>query len=769
MTIDKSPTIAKNQREYDLGGAMQVVGAATQQVASGLGELNAVSDKAKAAENAADAAVTNPTSASSTSDLLNQWSSWNPTAHISYKDLLSGNTVGNMISGAGSGAMAGANFGGIGAGIGAAAGLITGGLFGWAAKAKAKRKARAINKRIDAQNLSTRRAFTNQAEQLDDEMVANELSDFTGWAAYGGPLRFADGGNLFADGGDKNVLQRTWDDIVSLGDAIATGVPSWFRNQKKEVDRELSTPTVIDDALGISYRTNPLIPKKPAKRFEVYKGPREDKPQKGKKKAFGGELNTNGGDFTNGLLFIDSGGTHEQNPYDGVPMGMDEQGTPNLVEEGEVIFKDYVFSDRMKVPSAIRDKYKLRGTKPLTFADAVKKLSKESEERPNDPISINGLESILGDLMSVQEELRARKTKRQMERRFDWGGFTTDYANQLKFRFPGMDQATRDKMALEDIRRNIDKPLKLPEFNPTFNTNLKPNTIKTETSFGTIETPTIGMRYEAPWEKPMYSLDFGATTDKGKKGGKDKKGASMDLLRFAPAVGQGIQTLTDALGLTNSPDFTLGKKIREANSQVRGVGTRAAGQRMGYKPTDMWAAINNFNAQMSAQRSALRNSGNRVGVAGQLLASAYNQNRALGELYAGMEEASWDRLTQAIAHNTSVDQANRNAELEAARADAAQGNIRAQNLITAAKADDAEETAYAQARATNRDNFFNTLGALGKEKIDRSMMKGLIESGVFGTPNEAMLEALNYLGVNPKTTKKAKGGKINRKKRGLTY
>lgn len=49
------------------------------------------------------------------------------------------------------------------------------------------------------------------------------------------------------------------------------------------------------------------------------------------------------------------------------------------------------------------------------------------------------------------------------------------------------------------------------------------------------------------------------------------------------------------------------------------------------------------------------------------------------------------------------------------------------------------------------------------------MIKGLIESGVFGTPNEAMLEALNYLGVNPKTTKKAKGGKINRKKRGLTY
>ena len=31
--------------------------------------------------------------------------------------------------------------------------------------------------------------------------------------------------------------------------------------------------------------------------------------------AFGGELNTNGGDFSTGLMFIDEGGTHESNPY----------------------------------------------------------------------------------------------------------------------------------------------------------------------------------------------------------------------------------------------------------------------------------------------------------------------------------------------------------------------------------------------------------------------------------------------------------------------
>jgi hypothetical protein len=52
-------------------------------------------------------------------------------------------------------------------------------------------------------------------------------------------------------------------------------------------------------------------------------------------------------------------------------MGVDQEGTPNLVEEGEVIYNDYVFSKRLKVPQAVRTKYKLRGDKSLTYADAA--------------------------------------------------------------------------------------------------------------------------------------------------------------------------------------------------------------------------------------------------------------------------------------------------------------------------------------------------------------------------------------------------------------
>ena len=50
---------------------------------------------------------------------------------------------------------------------------------------------------------------------------------------------------------------------------------------------------------------------------------------------------------------VNSGGTHEQNPYGGVQMGVDSQGTPNYVEEGEVRWKDYIFSNRIQISDDI--------------------------------------------------------------------------------------------------------------------------------------------------------------------------------------------------------------------------------------------------------------------------------------------------------------------------------------------------------------------------------------------------------------------------------
>lgn len=137
----------------------------------------------------------------------------------------------------------------------------------------------------------------------------------------------------------------------------------------------------------------------------------------GGRKAFGGDLNTYGGTYNGGLEYINNGSTHEQNPFDGVPMGTDRNGTPNLVEEGETIWNDYVFSNRLKVPETLTDKYKL--SKDITFAEASKKLGKEIEETPNDPISKRTFNFFMQDLQQSQEEVKAKKELAKAKRQFN--------------------------------------------------------------------------------------------------------------------------------------------------------------------------------------------------------------------------------------------------------------------------------------------------------------------------------------------------------------
>lgn len=133
-------------------------------------------------------------------------------------------------------------------------------------------------------------------------------------------------------------------------------------------------------------------------------------------RAEGGWLSsTHGSDWDSGINLVAEGGSHEQNPYGGVMVGTDEQGTPNLVEENEIIWNgDYVFSKRMKVPKKLAKKYGLGSD--ITFADAIKKLTKDSEERPLSMIDRDTNDHILGEFADVQEERRMAKAQRAMER-----------------------------------------------------------------------------------------------------------------------------------------------------------------------------------------------------------------------------------------------------------------------------------------------------------------------------------------------------------------
>jgi hypothetical protein len=119
----------------------------------------------------------------------------------------------------------------------------------------------------------------------------------------------------------------------------------------------------------------------------------------------------------NNITMFNVGGTHQQNPYDGIQQGIAYDGKPNLVEEGEIKYKDYIYSARNKVSESLLKKYNLpekyAGKK---FAEVAEKLQKESESRPNDPISNSTLDEMMGRLANAQEEYNAKKEERLLNR-----------------------------------------------------------------------------------------------------------------------------------------------------------------------------------------------------------------------------------------------------------------------------------------------------------------------------------------------------------------
>lgn len=384
--IQRSGAVANDAFDSSkLGGTIGSIGSGVTSIVQAgmnnaqIADTSSIQDQIKAQNNMV-------VGASDNASLLNEWSNLSMLKdNYSWKDIRGGsnaNRAMNTIGGATQGAMAGATVGGP---IGAIAGAVIGlgsGIAGWiTGNKKAKRRARRLNQQASDANERALLSFENRASDVDTQ---NDLNIESNFFNDGGPITMrytgvmSPFGNTFGDGGIF-IKPENRGKFTALKER--TGKSStWYKEHGTPAQKKMAT-----------FALN-------AAKW---------------KHADGGELHTQGGDFTNGLTYIDNGGSHEANPFEGVQMGIDPQGVPNLVEEGEVIFNDYVFSDRMKLPKKLKEKYNIKGE---TFADAAKELSRESEERPNDPISKRGLQAFMSALANGQEEVRIKNKGRQMNR-----------------------------------------------------------------------------------------------------------------------------------------------------------------------------------------------------------------------------------------------------------------------------------------------------------------------------------------------------------------
>lgn len=123
-----------------------------------------------------------------------------------------------------------------------------------------------------------------------------------------------------------------------------------------------------------------------------------------------------------------SGLKHGQFGLNGIPQGIASDGLPNYVEgggfdkngnplKGEIKYKDYIYSARNKVSKSLLNKYNLPekyADKP--FAEVAEQLQKESENRPNDPISKRTLDDMMSRLANAQEEYNYKKEMRRLSK-----------------------------------------------------------------------------------------------------------------------------------------------------------------------------------------------------------------------------------------------------------------------------------------------------------------------------------------------------------------
>lgn len=465
-------------------------------------------------------------------------------------------------------------------------------------------------------------------------------------------------------------------------------------------------------------------------------------------KAFGGEL-THGGIFSNGTSIIGNGGTHEENPYDGIQVGVDEQGIPNLVEQDELIWNDYVFSNRLKVPKAVKQKYKLRNTKDLKFAEAAKQLQKESEERPNDPISKNGLNAALSDLANEQEYIRMKKEQKQntfakggkLGNLYEGEGPKSNFLQFKKKSYPNL-------FTIPDFSQYaIKDPFKIPQpryTTPDFSVSLlEPNASSLE-------------GYMSYMFEPISKDIFNTKVTKTKESSNDTRKFREDPLRYAPIVGHAAGVSSD---IFSKPDYQAANEVRNIELNPSLVGFTPIGNKLKFTPYDINFQINKANASAGASRRNIMNTsgGNRAAAMAGLMGVDTNYYNALGDAYRQALQYNDARREAVETFNRATDQYNSEMGLKASMANAesrnAMSRARYERDKIAALLGQQARDAYNTRRSNNLNILLEDLGNLGKERNSRNWADILASRGVIKMNSKGEHQSKN-------------GGKLNRKKKG---
>ena len=692
---------------------------------------------------------------------------------------------------------------------------------GWFSN-KAKKKYRELKKQQDIARDRALTSYENAADAADTQSDLNAMANF---AAFGGPLDIWEGYGSGAIGyelakenlGIKALNAANKGKLTLLPNSFSSELNTFAEGGKihiKPSKRGTFTAAAKRHGKSVqSFASQVLANKEDYSPAMVKKA--NFTRNASKWHSFGGNLNTNGADFSNGQIIVGNGGTHEENPMEGVPMGMDAEGNPNLVEQGEVIFNDYVFSNRLFADGSLLESFNLpKSYDGYSFAAIAEKLGNESKERPNDPISKRGLLSSMSRLQQAQEMIRQSKNTgnkksfggglkslatslfgsafdnyRLAKGNLEFGmfGAPNPYAHGGKMGtlFDGLGQYPNYLLTIDDdsfpegtmfdpiSNRYVFTGYQDSDDNPlNFGSGITPSGEWLEEPKYIARAKAKRMGYNVGSSLEEYNKNPIANPDYKESG----KSSGLSNLRYAPVVGAAI-----GLGqnLFSKPDYKSANAILEAANQAGNyipVGYTPIGNYLQYKPFDRNFYLNKLNAQAGATRRAIMNTTSPSRNAA-LLAVDYNAQGRLGDLARQAEEYNLAQRQAVETFNRGTNQFNSEMGLKAAMANQeAALRARSSRLSGVAQAmavRDAIDARRAASISANLTNLFDSLGNIGIDEMNRADRDMLIRAGVFGTLSE---KPQGWSNKRWEDYKKAisgdgysKGGKLKKRRGGLTY
>lgn len=404
-----------------------------------------------------------------------------------------------------------------------------------------------------------------------------------------------------------------------------------------------------------------------------------------------------------GLIEYEGGGTHEENPNGGIQVGVDPEGVPNMVEEGETRKGDYVFTNRESPLKATLDKLKIRASKNATYADISKKISKEAEERPNDHISKRGQDVMLERLALAQEDQKEMK-------------------KAIKDRFMQIQMAqTMESMPGRSMNMFNDGGM----LKPGFGVHRLHGSLPNPANF-TDRLKAIAYDHGGKYYLPNPG------TQRMQTSGPSWGGEKFDQahLRYAPAAMSGLSVLTDALGVTNKEDYSIADAVSRSHDGLRYTPytPNLIQARAEYNPIDPEYQANQIRSQAAGLRSAIGNNswGNRGSAMAGLISAGHNGQLAYADAHMRGQQANNAMRMQATQINAGIEGQNAqmmaNAHNMNASHEARIGQMKASAFERGMMMRELERNRAQLSRTTNLNNLIGHAAALGEEAYNRNVV-----------------------------------------------